>query len=156
MRGLLVSFVVVVMMAILGLIACTADAESLCWNNQQLALSDQQIVTYDFASLGLPCSTGSYTGNYSIQAFQGNYDVQYGDQLCNTDPNSDRYFEGKDQHYGSGFLYQNQWAYSSNYASFFPKVNVWCRWILGCKIQVSLCMTANLAGSNDAGSLLPA
>jgi autotransporter translocation and assembly factor TamB len=42
---LLVSFVVVVT-AILGLIVCTADADSLCWNNQQLVLSDQQIVTY--------------------------------------------------------------------------------------------------------------
>jgi hypothetical protein len=76
LRGLLNAFVIVVM-ATLGLTVCTADTDSLCWNNQQLALSDQQIVTY----LGLPCSTGSYTGNYSIQAYQGNFDVQYGDQL---------------------------------------------------------------------------
>jgi hypothetical protein len=89
---------------------CTADADSLCWNNQQLALSDQQIVAFDFASLGLPCSTGSNTGNYSIQGYQGNFDFQCGDQLCNTDPDSDHYFENQDQHYNSGFLYQNQWA----------------------------------------------
>jgi hypothetical protein len=69
---------------------------SLCWNNQQLALSNQQIVTFNFASLGLPCSTGSNTGNYSIQGYQGNFDFQYGDQLCNTNPDSDHYFESQD------------------------------------------------------------
>ena len=112
-----------------------------------MVLSDQQIVTFNSVSLGLPCSMGSYTSNYSTQAYQGNFNVQYGDQLCNTHPNSDCYFESKDQHYDSGFLYQNQWAFSCNYASFFPRVNIWCHWILGCKIQVSLCLTTNLTSS---------
>jgi hypothetical protein len=108
-RALLVA-VVVAVGAVLVLTVCTADADSLCWNNQQLALSDRQIVTFDFAILGLPCSTGSNTGNYSIQGYRGNFVFQYGDQLCNTDPDSDHYFESQDQHCNSGFLYQNQWA----------------------------------------------
>lgn len=84
----------VLVVALLGLTACT---DAYCCPNQQLALSDQEIYTYDFASL--PCAKGDYSGNFSVEAFS----TCRGDQLCNTNPDNDRYFESVDQHYGSGF-----------------------------------------------------
>ena len=69
--------------------------------------------------------------------------------MCNTDWKNDRYFESTDEHYNSGFPYQHQWTSKSNYASFFPKVNVWCRWIFGCEIQVTICLTSNGLGSGS-------
>ncbi len=68
-----------------------SEAYTVCWTNQQLYMNDQDITTYFPANLA--CSTGVYSGNYSVQAFKGNFDVQYGDQLCNTDWKNDRYFE---------------------------------------------------------------
>ena len=141
-QGLLSASLLFMVVALAGS-ACT-DAYTYCWPAQQLVLADQQTIVYDFSSLGLPCSTGGYSGNYSLQGYQGNFDIQYGDQLCGTNPDDDSYFEHFSQHYDSGFPYQLPWSLGSNYASFFPKVKVWCRWILGCKIEFSLCMTANL------------
>ena len=123
----------------------SAEAYTVCWTNQQLYMNNQDIITY--FPLNLASSMGVYSSNYSVQAFKGNFDVQYGDQLCNTNWKNDRYFESTDEHYDSGFPYQHQWTSKSNYASFFPKVNVWCRWIFGCEIQVTICLTSNGLGS---------
>ncbi len=121
-----------------------------CWTNQQVRLDFQQIMTFYFPS----CASGAYGGNYSIQGFGGNFDVEYGDQLCGTDWRSDQYFTSASVHYDSGFPYQNAWAYAAgDYASFFPKVNLWCRWAFGCKIEVTVCMNmAVAAGGADAAA----
>lgn len=114
---------------------------SYCWTNEQLSMRDQYITT--FFVPGLPCSSSTYAVNYTVQGFQGNFDVIFGDQLCGTDWRDDSYFTSSDLHYDSGFQYSKQWSSYGDYSSFFPKVNIWCRWILGCKIQLSLCLSAN-------------
>jgi hypothetical protein len=118
-----------------------AEGYTYCWTNEQLAMRDQDITTY--FPPGLPCFSSTYGGNFTVQGFQGNFDIIFGDQLCGTSWRDDTYFESTDLHYDSGFPHQQQWANYGDYNSFFPKVNIWCRWIFGCKIQLSLCLSAN-------------
>lgn len=122
-----------------------SEAYTVCWTNQQLYMNNQDITTY--FPVNLACLTGAYSGNYLVQAFKGNFNFQYGDQLCNTNWKNDHYFESTDEHYNLGFPYQHQWTSKSN--SFVPKVNVWCWWICSCKIQITLCLTSNGLGSGS-------
>jgi len=119
----------------------SAEDDLACADFQEyISPGDPYILAYYIKNT---CFSEPYIlGNYTIQSVNDDsYTVQYGANLCETDATDDTYYSYESKSYEDSFLHQNEWKQSKPYASYFPKVVVWCDNLLfNCEIQGRVCL----------------
>ncbi len=69
-----------ILVVLLALGCMVQGSAGYCWEDVDVSLEFHQRHVFYFTS----CYNGYYAGNYTVKAYQGNFDVEYGDQLCGT------------------------------------------------------------------------